>query len=405
MNRGRNHVIMMLAKSYQLDTRTRNEAETLTQAGYQVTVISWDRFGQGSGDRIVKGVRNISLSLLNGLNFSGFAYAISAIILNLYSVFWCLRNAPGRYFVHANDFNTLLAGVFLRVALPQRVRLVYDCREFTPSAYTQWYGLGFGLIAGEFEKKMLRFVDAIITVSSPIRDYLREFTRAPIILVYNTIRIDSIPHEDKEFWKSRLGLSGVVVSYVGMLRKDVALDELIDAIFKVRNLAIRGVKLVIVGYGPDLERIRAKAAGVSDYVTFVPMVSHVEALRFVKASDISYAVYRNLRNDKASQEYNYLVGVNSNIALPWKVFEAMGCGCCVLVRGGTDTWAFTHGLGFGISAGEGTPEEIAKSLIWAVQNPREMQAMAEVAKKRFMEGYDWGTSGKRLVDAYNSLAI
>jgi glycosyltransferase involved in cell wall biosynthesis len=397
-------VVMLLAKPYAVDTRVRNEAESLRLAGYDVTVLSWDRLGQGANDGVVSGVRIVSLRLLNGLEFSRFAYALSAIMLQFYCVAWCLRSIRGKYLVHANDFNTLPAGVTLRILCPSNVRLVYDCHELTPSAYAEWYGYRTGLVAGALERRLLQFADAVITVSPPIQSYLSGITRRPVSVIFNTIKIESVPVEGKAWWKKKLGLEGFVVSYVGTLRQDVGLDELIEAAAHLNESDAKGIRFLIVGYGPDLNRIRAKAANLEGLVTFVPRVSHAEALGYVRASDISYAVYRTRTSDGESDEYNRLVSGNTMVASPWKIFEAMACGTCVLVRDETYTWTLVNSLGFGISAGSGTGSEIAGSLSCAFQNKAKVESMAESARKHFSDEYNWNRMAKRLVELYEELA-
>ena len=393
-------VVMLLAKSYLLETRSRKEAESLTRAGYDVTVISWDRFGQGPGDKRVAGVRNVSLSILSGMEFSKVAYALASVILMTYSFLWCIRHKKGTYFVHSNEFHTLLPGVMLRVLQPRRVRLVYDCRDLTPSGYAQWYGLGLGLVAGELEKKLLPYVDSIITVNSFIRDYLQQFTPAPIFIVRNTPDTGSIPSQSKRDLKEHFGLKGLVVSYVGMLRKDVALDEFIEAARQLSETRNGEISFVIVGYGPELNRIRAAASQLANMVLFVPRVPHGEALKYVKASDISFVVFRTLADSHHSSEYNRLVSMNSDIATPWKIHEAMACGSCVLVRKNTHTWKFAMDLGYGISAGSGTASEIADSLSWAIGNPCALDSMGDAAQKHFRESFSWDIASKNLLRAY-----
>jgi len=394
---------MFLAKPYLIDTRVRNEAESLTGAGYKATVLQWDRLGVESGDTSVNGVRIIGLRLLSGLEFSKIGYALSAIMLQFYCVAWCAANMRRRYAVHCNDFNTLLAGVALRFLYPSRVRLVYDCHELTPSAYAEWFGYRIGLVAGALEKMFLRRVDAVITVSPPIQRYLSTLTERPVVVVYNTIKTQSVPQQERRWWRNKLHLEGFVVSYVGMLRQDVGMDELIDAATHFKDSKTPGIKFLIVGYGPDLPRIKARATGLEDYVEFVPRVPHAEALGYVKASDISYAVYRSKGESGNADKRSRLVGGNTIVASPWKIFEAMACGTSVLVRGGTYTWSFVNQLGYGLSAGSGSPQEIIEKLTWALQNQGQVESMSGLGRQHFLDQYNWERMGQKLVSIYDML--
>src|SRR5271170_5742472 len=96
----RKQVVMLLAKPYSVDTRVKNEAETLTGAGHKVTVLSWDRWGREPKEASVNDVDVISPRLLGGDLFasnkgsvsSKVTYALSALLLQLYCVSWCLRH-------------------------------------------------------------------------------------------------------------------------------------------------------------------------------------------------------------------------------------------------------------------------------------------------------------------------
>ena len=157
-------VVMLLAKPYSVDTRVRNEAETLVSNGYNVTVLSWDRSRREPIDANINGVRVLSIKLLGGSDLfaakkarslSKSSFALSAILLQFYSVLWCLNNLRDNYIIHANDFNTLPAGVVLKLAYSKRVKLVYDCHELTPSVYRDWYGIVVGGLVSALEEIQL----------------------------------------------------------------------------------------------------------------------------------------------------------------------------------------------------------------------------------------------------------
>jgi glycosyltransferase involved in cell wall biosynthesis len=396
-------VVMFLAKAYVTDPRVRNEAESLTGAGYKVTVLSWDRDGNQPRETVVSNVRSVNFRLLQRSEFSKVAYALSALLLQFYCVSWCIVHMKHRYLVHANDFNTLLAGILVKSIHHNRVRLVYDCHELTPSAYAEWYGFRVGLLVGALERIFLRNVDATLTVSPPVKEYLDGISRAPVTVVYNTIRISSVPTQDRQWWRNKLGLTGLVVSYVGVLRQDIGLDELIVAARYFKESNTSAVRFLIVGDGPDLKRIKADARGVEDYVKFVPRVPHAEALGYVTASNISYAIYRNKEVSAEDKHYSFVTG-NSKIALPWKVFEAMACGTVVFVREDTFTWRFVNDLGFGLSGGSGNTKDITERLDWAVHNPEVIESMSSIARSHFESRYNWEKMSERLLGVYGSIS-
>ncbi|MGA1976105.1 MAG: glycosyltransferase family 4 protein [Conexivisphaerales archaeon] len=382
----------------------RNEAESLVGAGYDVTVLSWDRMGDQPHGRVVNGVKVVSLKLARGSEFSKVSYAFSALLLQLYCVYWVLRNVRGACIVHANDFNTLSAGALLKVIRAGRLKLVYDCHELTPSAYSEWYGPMVGSFSASLERNLLRRADWVLTVSPPIRGYLAAYSKAPVTVIYNTIRASSVPEQEKSWWKSQLHLDGFVVSYVGMLRQDVCLDLLVEAARSVKRLGL-DIRFVIVGYGPDMDRIRALASGLEGYVKFVPRVPHSVALGYVRASDISYAVYGNsARHTRQVADGIALADLNTMVAMPWKVFEAMACGTSVMVMGGTYTWRFVEELGFGLAVKAEDSSEIVEQLRWALENREELGLAAEAARGHFFKDFNWEAMSVHLSAAYDQLS-
>lgn len=373
-------------------------------AGYDVTVLSWDRMGDQPHGRVVNGVKVVSLKLARGSEFSKVSYAFSALLLQLYCVYWVLRNVRGACIVHANDFNTLSAGALLKVICAGRVKLVYDCHELTPSAYSEWYGPTVGSFSASLERNLLRRADWVLTVSPPIQRYLAAYSKAPVTVIYNTIRASSVPREDKGWWKSQLHLDGFVVSYVGTLRQDVCLDQLVEAARSIRHLGL-DIRFLIVGDGPDLSRIKALAAGLEDYVKLVPRVPHSVALGYVRASDVSYAVYSNsAERGRQIADGIALADLNTMVAMPWKVFEAMACGTSAMVADGTFTWRFVNELGFGLAVKAEDPSDIVEQLRWAFNNREDLGLAAERARRRFFKDYNWEAMSVPLVHAYRLVA-
>jgi glycosyltransferase involved in cell wall biosynthesis len=379
---------MLLASTYATDTpRVKNEAESLRHL-YKVTILSWDRSGAQPKTSQSPGIDVINYKLLNGATFSKLRYAVSAISFQFACFIWCMKKIKkeSSLIIHAHDFDTLAAAVFLRILHGNRIKLIYDSHELTPAAFSEWYDKRIGNIVGALEKAFLKFVDAIITVSPPIKQYLSSICDRPVFLIYNTIRLSDVPKQDKEWWRARYGLDGFVVSYVGHVRVDTATEELIEAARKCASIT-SGIRFVIVGDGSKLDVAKKQASGTEKYLEFLPHVSHDLALGYLKASDLTFAVYKNL-------------GDNTRIAMPWKVFESMACGTALLVREDTYTWQFVKDLGIGLSAGSGTSEEISNQIIWAFRHPESMRSVSSKAEKRFVAEFNWDNMERTLQRIY-----
>lgn len=396
-------VVLLLAKAYLIDTRVRNEAESLVERGYRASVISWDRDGRQLPRFSMHGVHVRSLKLLGGKSFSGPAYVISALLLQIFSVCWCIANVKGRYVVHANDFNTLLSGVTLRILLRRNVRLVYDCHELTPSVYAEWYGsLSLGVLMGVIERHLIKYVDQVVTVSPGIRSFLARETRRNARIVYNTPRQSLIPKETKNDLKRELSLQGFVVSFVGYIRRDAALDELVSIAREFEKRGVKDISFVVVGSGPDWNRIQSISAGLGNF-QLLPNKPYELALRYVKASDVTLAVYRYSEFQRdASAKKHWLFGGSEALTMHWKVTESMACESCPIIRRGTVDWTFASGFGFGIDAGTGTEQEITTALGWALRNPDKVAYLARVGHSKYLEEFNWDKMIDSLVEVYEA---
>jgi glycosyltransferase involved in cell wall biosynthesis len=394
-------VVMLLAKPYVIDSRVMNEASSLLEHGYDVQVISWDRDGHQPSRFEYKGAKVRSLRLIGGKSFSQISFLLSALLLQAYTVYWCLRNSRVSFVLHANDVNTLLGGVIVKLIKGSTVRLVYDCHELTPGIYAAWSNrLWLGVLVGVMEKRLMMYADRVITVSPGYRAYILRETKRDPILVYNVPRVSLVPPDDKETWKKKLGLSGFVVSFVGYIRNTAALEGMIEVAKMFRERNIDGISFVVVGSGPDYERLSSLSKGVDNF-RILPDVPYPIALGYVRASDVVFAVYRDWIDDSAkTTERNWLFGGSDLLTMHWKVSEAMACDACPIMRSDTVEWKFVNRIGFGLSAGSGTVPEIFQALNWALSNPDKTRALAEIGHRKFLSDFNWENMADRLIMAY-----
>ncbi len=319
-------------------------------------------------------------------------------MLQFYCVAWCLKNLKGKYVVHSNDFNTLMAGVALRLIRPKVVKLVYDSHELTPSVYAEWYGSMVGASAGLIEKTLVRFADVVVTVCPSFEGYLARMTRhsssskrAPVIVLYNTVRFSDLPSGDKMYWRSRLKLSGFVFTFVGALRGVYALDEFVEAAKLFKNSSTLA-NFIIVGGGDEFAGLEQKIAqyNLGDYVKVIPQLPNKEALEYLKACDVSFGV------NKSPDD-------NARLTLPWKVFEAMACGAPVIVLENTMAWNFVRENGVGFAVASWNASEISDKLLWAVSHPNILAEMSSRAHDAYVRHYNWESASQEFRDAYSAL--
>jgi glycosyltransferase involved in cell wall biosynthesis len=65
-------------------------------------------------------------------------------------------------------------------------------------------------------------------------------------------------------------------------------------------------------------------------------------------------------------------------------------------------WSFVKGIGFGLSAGSGTVDEIYDAIDWAFKNPDKARRLAAIGHEKFLKEYNWESMADRLAKAYSS---
>jgi len=157
-----------------------------------------------------------------------------------------------------------------------------------------------------------KFVDAVVVNCEAMRRHMIEDERISsqhIELCYNGV--DTTQFYPEAVSKPEpVAEASFLIGAVCVLRPEKALDLLQEAFARVRLLK-PGMKLLLVGSGPDLLRLVANAErlGLQNDCKFVPATSLVA--NFIRALDI------------------FVLSSRSE-AFPNALLEAMACGCCVI---------------------------------------------------------------------------
>jgi glycosyltransferase involved in cell wall biosynthesis len=218
-----------------------------------------------------------------------------------------------------------VAGKFLRR------KLVIDYRD-------EWEDYAIGIATCPIHKKFYKFLkslmtrcytksDLLVTVSEALTTSLlqRGITAAKVIS--NGADLNLFKQYDKEVLRSKFGLqkNDFVFVYSGGIGVYYKLDIVIKALKKIMNDA-KNVKLILVGYGNDVNRVLnlARDLDLLDRVFYLGVkTDQLELAQVLSASDIG------------------IVPFDSNPlwknALPAKAMEYFACGLPVLATVYTDS--------------------------------------------------------------------
>ncbi len=154
------------------------------------------------------------------------------------------------------------------------------------------------------------FVDEIVVNCLAMRRHIADdygVDPSRIQLCYNGVETNEF-YPDRQPKPDVVATASLVIGTVCVLRPEKRIEMLIEAFALVRCLR-PGLKLLIVGSGPELSQLTAKAAalGVEEQCIFVPAVSDVAP--YLRAIDV-------------------FVSCSYSEAFSNSILEAMACGCC-----------------------------------------------------------------------------
>jgi len=234
----------------------------------------------------------------------------------------------------------------------------------------------------EAERRLARLTERVITTCDA--EARLAATVGPIErvrVVYNGVAPASDGPLDPRI--SELAAGGPVVCTVTRLSCGKGVDTLIDALPPVLARHPQ-VRIAIVGGGPDMEHLRARAR--------TREVAH--AVRFLGPSDDPIPIVRGA---------DVFVFPSLAEAFPYAILEAMSVGRPILSTdvGGISEAIIDRESGLLVSAGD--PVAITRSLLELLAAPRLRQGLGDAARKRVSEKFSLVAMIDGIADVYEEV--
>jgi glycosyltransferase involved in cell wall biosynthesis len=275
------------------DRRVWQEATTLRQAGYEISIICPVGKGCEARHEIIDGIeiwRHRMPLEARGV----FAYPIEYSAALFWEALLAWRVLLGRGFdvIHAcnpPDMIFLIAGFF---KLLLRKKFLFDHHDLCPELYVAKFGrrdLVHALLV-RLERWSMRVADVVVATNESYRRIAIErggVDPRRIFVVRSGPLLDRmrvLPPKPALKHGRRF-----LVGYVGVMGRQEGLSYLLHAVrYIVRDLGRRDIHFTLVGSGPELETLKALAAdlGVAAYVTFTGRVSDADLLDVLNTSDV-----------------------------------------------------------------------------------------------------------------------
>lgn len=299
--------------------------------------------------------------------------------------------------VHANDLDTLWAGV--RLKEKTGASLVYDAHELWVEQDPESSDLHRGLF-GRLEASCLAKCDGVVTVNRSIaRELTRRYGCPEVTVVHNCPALDRAGPEgtyplSREAKRARRGEAGLpdddspLVVYQGRYVPHRGLEELILAMSY-----LRGVHLALRGFGDSEARLRTlvETEHLDHCVHFLPPVSMNDMVDAAALGDIGIVPYRP-------------VSLNNELCTPNKVFEYMMAGLPMAASDLPELTRFVKENELGDVFDPDRPEDIARAIEHVLSSGDFLREAGGRAARLARSRYNWEAEASRLLDLYRRVA-
>jgi glycosyltransferase involved in cell wall biosynthesis len=289
------------------DRRVWQEATTLKQAGYEVSIICPTGKGYEKKYEVIDGIyiyrHNLPLEAEGAL---GYALEYITALFWQFVLAWRVLLTRGFDAIHACNppDNIFLIGGFFKLF---GKKFLFDHHDINPELYEAKFGRRdfFYKVMLAWERWTFKIADVSIATNESYKRIAIERGGMPsdrVFVVRSGPKLDrlKIIPPVVSLKKGRKFLVG----YVGVMGKQEGIDYLLRAVCHlVHDMKRTDVHFGLVGGGTSLEEMKAYARklGIADYVTFTDRVPDQEMLEMLNTADVCVNPdVANEMNDKST---------------------------------------------------------------------------------------------------------
>jgi len=376
------------------DRRVWQEATTLHESGYVVSIICPTGKGCEKRHEIINGIHIYRYDLpVEGAGARGYAIEYAAALFRASRIAWQVHRTRGFDVVHAcnpPDLFFLIGGLF---KLCFGTKFVFDHHDICPELYEAKFGRRDALwkLMVWLERITFRVADISIATNESYRRIAIERGRMPPERVFvvrsgpSLARLKILP-PDERLKRGRRYLVG----YVGTMGKQEGIDQLLRAVRHiVFDLGRSDVHFGLVGSGTSLEEMKAFAQelGVAEHVTFTGRVPDGEMLAMLNTADVCV-------NPDIANELNDKSTMN-------KIMEYMALGKPIVQF---DLAEGRHSAQqASLYAMKNDAMDFAARIVELLDDPVRRREMGEFGRRRVENELEWRYEAPKLLAAYEAL--
>lgn len=283
--------------------------------------------------------------------------------------------------LHCNDLHTLPIGVFYKIFINKKAKIIYDCHEYETERFLR--NCLPKLLAKFTERTLIKFADHLITVSDSIaNEYVKLYNITKPKLIYNCPYYKNV--EKKNIFREKFNIaeSDKIFLYQGGLYPGRGIDLLLNTFKSVP----RDYKLVFLGYGPLTNKI-INSQKTTENIFYHKAVSLEDLYDYTSSADYGFSLIEDLN-------------LNFKYCLPNKLFEYIICKIPVIVSNLPEMSNFIKEYQIGCCAEDYSPESIKNSMDKIIRfNQSELKINLEKTARIF----NWQNQETTLSEIYNNL--
>jgi glycosyltransferase involved in cell wall biosynthesis len=386
-------ILMLLENNpYPQDSRVRKEANSLTEAGYSVTVICPRKAGQPRRE-VIDGVTVSRFPPpTGGAGFIGYLWEYGYSMLAMLVLSWGVLLRGGFDAVHAhNPPDTLVViGLFYKLL---GKKFIFDHHDLSPELYAARFGGEEGStvkVLRFFEKLSCKTADLVVATNDSYKEIEAERDGVPaerIVIVRNgpSERFMKGHAPDPELAQS----AGTILGYIGVTGYQDGIDYFIRALSHlVVDLNVTDVRAVIIGDGDALDSLKALTTDLSldDYVWFAGWQEGDRLLELLSTADICVA-------PEPSNPYN-------NRSTMIKLMEYMSLGKPIVAFDLNEHRNTAQDAA--LYAEPNDEMDFAKKIACLIENPDRREEMGRSGRKRIEEQMAWPHQARQLIRGYQT---
>lgn len=378
-------VCMHVLGTARIDARVMREATALTAAGYQVTIVDIEASNNRPREETIAGVRLKHIVMRRRYTPVRFKpWFLVKLARMIAQGTWVVSRTPADAY-HAHDENALSACYF--AARLRHVPLVFDAHEVPLVAprVTRWKRLH--ALARHRVRRLVRHCAAIITVSPPIVDELRQrYGGVRATLVRNVPAYQPPKRSNRLREYLGLGPDVRIALYQGNLQADRQLDALVHA---AKYLAPDAI-MVMLGDGPcrsQLEQL-VESEGVQARVRIVPAVPYRDLLDWTASADLGLILFPRGHSPSV------------RLCLPNKLFEYLMAGLPVLTSRLDAVQQVVAHYGVGAVVETLEPKSVARAINTLLADDAARALMRQHALDAARDALNWECEQRTLLALY-----